>query len=387
MQAQGRREEGQQIILVSLMLPVLLLLVGLVIDVGNLYFHRRMVQNAVDAAAMAGSARLSLGTSSAEKTALAYAASNGYDNNGTTNRVTFLKTDQDCFVVQIDENVQPLLVSLVWNGSFTVSAQAGACAMKVAIGSSVIVLDPSAGPALSLSGSSRLNVTNGNVHVNSNSPSALTVGGSARITTQSPTTVVGGWSGNIQPSPVKGGVQPDPLLHLPVPAYDCNKATTLSTGSASPGCYTKISMGGKNELSLSPGVYVLGSGLKSSDDAISTSGNAELTGSGVMFYILKGNVSIGGKQFAVTPPTSGEYEGVTFFSARSEPTVYDFGSNVEGVEGIIYAANGSIDLTGGPALNVNFAVRRLSLGGNAALTVTGFKSDTNWTTLEYRLVE
>ncbi|MBK8051544.1 MAG: pilus assembly protein [Anaerolineales bacterium] len=60
MYARIGREEGQQIILVSLMLPILLVFVGLVIDVGNLYFHRRTAQNAADAAAVAGSVQLPL---------------------------------------------------------------------------------------------------------------------------------------------------------------------------------------------------------------------------------------------------------------------------------------------------------------------------------------
>ncbi len=52
------RENGQSIIIIAAVVVVLLALVALVVDVGNAYAHRRMVQNAVDAAALAGARRL-----------------------------------------------------------------------------------------------------------------------------------------------------------------------------------------------------------------------------------------------------------------------------------------------------------------------------------------
>jgi Flp pilus assembly protein TadG len=47
-------ERGQILVLVALMMPVLLGFLGLVIDVGNAYAQRRFMQNAADAAALAG---------------------------------------------------------------------------------------------------------------------------------------------------------------------------------------------------------------------------------------------------------------------------------------------------------------------------------------------
>jgi hypothetical protein len=52
------QENGQSIIVIALAVVVLLALVALVVDVGNAYAHRRMVQNATDAAALAGARRL-----------------------------------------------------------------------------------------------------------------------------------------------------------------------------------------------------------------------------------------------------------------------------------------------------------------------------------------
>lgn len=52
------RERGQSILIIAIIVMVLLALVALVVDVGNAYAHRRMVQNAVDAAALAGARML-----------------------------------------------------------------------------------------------------------------------------------------------------------------------------------------------------------------------------------------------------------------------------------------------------------------------------------------
>jgi hypothetical protein len=51
-------ERGQSILIIAFVVVVLLALIALVVDVGNAYAHRRMVQNAVDAAAMAGARML-----------------------------------------------------------------------------------------------------------------------------------------------------------------------------------------------------------------------------------------------------------------------------------------------------------------------------------------
>jgi hypothetical protein len=53
-----RGEEGQSLIIVGALLLILVALIGLVVDVGNAYAQRRIVQNACDAAALAGAQML-----------------------------------------------------------------------------------------------------------------------------------------------------------------------------------------------------------------------------------------------------------------------------------------------------------------------------------------
>ena len=48
------KQRGATIILFAVMIPLMMCFSGLVIDLGNLYFHRSQLQNAADAAALAG---------------------------------------------------------------------------------------------------------------------------------------------------------------------------------------------------------------------------------------------------------------------------------------------------------------------------------------------
>ena len=96
----------------------------------------------------------------------------------------------------------------------------------------------------------------------------------------------------------------------------------------------------------------------------------------------------GGSACKLTPPSSGVYAGITFFGARSEDIEFDLtgGSSLSGLEGIIYSANGTLELGGNAVMRANFAVRKVDMTGNSNLTVEGFTS-TNWGTTEYRMTE
>ena len=83
-------ERGQMLVLIALLTTAILGVVGLAVDTGFLFAERRQLQNAADHAALAAAYELNAGgdTADAVAIALAYAAENGYDNDGTTNTVT-----------------------------------------------------------------------------------------------------------------------------------------------------------------------------------------------------------------------------------------------------------------------------------------------------------
>jgi hypothetical protein len=257
--------------------------------------------------------------------------------------------------------------------------------MRVGISSSVIVLEPDDSDALQMSGNGRLQVNRGNVHVNSRSSHAVSLSGNARIVTQTPTTIVGGYStsGNaaLSPTPVAGPVLPDPLAGLPAPANPGSCKAIRKSSTLDPGCYS-IKLSGSDKVTLRPGIYWIKGG-------IALSGKAELSGQGVMLYIANDDVDLsGGGKVTLTPPSSGVYAGVTFFGSRSEEIDFKLtgGAALGGLEGILYSSRGELELSGGTTMRANFAVNKLQMSGNGNLEVDGYTS-TNWATTEYRLTE
>lgn len=70
-------QRGQALLTFTLMFVVLLGFTAMVVDAGIVYWHRRLLQNAVDAAALAGAAQLPGNPSAAIQAAIAYAQNNG----------------------------------------------------------------------------------------------------------------------------------------------------------------------------------------------------------------------------------------------------------------------------------------------------------------------
>lgn len=416
------RQEGQELIKIALLLPVILAFLGLALDVGNLYVHRRMVQNAADAAASAaGMALYQSGASVATATARYYAGLHGYDNNGTTNSVqvaipptsgTYAGNSR-YVQVRIQESVTPVFAALVWHGTFQVSATATAGWTSTRLGPPVIVLDEHQCETLRMNGITQLLVNMGNIHVNSDCASAVRLVGSASVVTYDPTTIVGGYSlgpgASIMPPPITGAdVLPDPLANLPVPdigSYPVRygspsspttlKITTTSDVTLEPGVYYGgIEISGSGNVTFKPGVYIMaGSGLK-------ITGSGRVTGNEVFFYITKdpskptgdgamGSIQLAGSnQLALTPPGSGPYAGVTFFQDRDNTNEADIvGSTMlSALHGIVYMKNGKLNLTGATDTYVNFVVKQLEIVGNGYLDIKGYEGP-GWTTIDSRLSE
>ncbi len=386
-----RAERGQYAAQYVLILPLLLAFMGLVIDVGNVYVHQRRAQNAADAAASAGGMVLyprdaSTGKEAALVAARYYAGLHGY--SGDAVRVTL--TPQ-CIRVEITEQVMPIFVSLVWGGTFTVRGQAGACYWTAEVGASVIVLDPKACSALSVGGSGTIQVSRGNIIVNSICNSAIGVFGSARIKTETPVTYVGGVSGaeRITPPPIPGPPAPDPLAHLPVPpecaACAFSPTQSCTKTSCAPGCYKNgLSFSG-GTLKLAPGVYCIGG------SGMTVTGKTDLSGSGITLYLMQGGVDISGTGVLdLSPPMTGGYQGVLIFQARNNTSTSKLTGQavLSGVSGIIYMPVGTLELAGGAATRTNFAVGTLKVTGGGGMDIQGYTgAGMNWATVMDALTE
>jgi hypothetical protein len=252
----------------------------------------------------------------------------------------------------------------------------------VTISPSILVLDPTASGALSLSGNASIRIP-GIIVVDSNSKTALTESGNAQVTAAS-IQVVGGVSttGNATLSPAAtAGVAsvPDPLASLSGP----NTAGFTNYGSASysagshtlqPGIYSQINASGNASLTLSPGLYVIEGG------GFTVTGNASIGGSGVTIYNTGSNypnaggsfagISLSGNgTFSLTAAASGVYAGILIFQSRANTRALSLGGNAAfGLTGTIYAPSAQLIMSGNASVNGALIVDRLTLSGNGAST-------------------
>lgn len=342
------KSRAQVVTLVTLALVALLGICALAVDVGELWTTQRMMQTAADAGALAGVDAITIGqTASSEITAAAQAASaqNGFTNDsGTTtnsNTVTVAVVNPpttgpyafntNAVQVTVSQNQPTYFMRVLGWSQVPVSTEA--VALTISGGSCVYALNPSVSGAIDVSGGGNLNSSCG-IYDNSNSGSALIVGGTSTL--QAPlvgvvggSTINGGGS-----SPPTSGIAAfgDPLAWVPEPTGygSCTNYSTqnISTSTTlSPGLYCGgLKFNGTANVTLNPGTYVMdGGGLTAISGSV-------VSGSGVTFYLTGANVAnsnpssyggvniAGGSTVNLSAPCSsanGGIEGMLFFQDRS----------------------------------------------------------------------
>jgi hypothetical protein len=250
----------------------------------------------------------------------------------------------------------------------------------VTIGQTIFVLDPSAGGALSLSGSASINI-NGGVYVDSSSTSALSASGAPSIKA-SVIDVHGGvqksGSPSFSPAPTTGApVVADPLALLPLASttgltnYGSENVSGASSATIKPGIYSAINVSGSGSLTMSSGTYIIEGG------GFSVSGAGSVTGSGVTIINAGsdypgtggtyGGITLSGSgSYKLTPPTTGTYAGIVIFQTRDNTKAMTVSGAASGMTGTIYAPAASLTISGSGQLNAALDVDTLTLSGAAA---------------------
>lgn len=142
-----KRESGQVIVLMALLMVILVGALGLAIDGGRMFYLWRDAQNATDASVLAAAyARCTNGdiTSAGQEAARL----NGFSNDGVSNTVTVNHPpvsgekagDKDYVEVDIQANLDPYFIQVVYGGKLEVNPQA--------IGYCIRQFDPTTVPAL-----------------------------------------------------------------------------------------------------------------------------------------------------------------------------------------------------------------------------------------------
>jgi streptogramin lyase len=273
---------------------------------------------------------------------------------------------------------QTITLTYGGNASFLLSSTT----VTVAPLRSIYVLNPTVGGALTVSGNASINVP-GLVEVDSSSATALSAGGNAAVTA-SAIQVVGGAqaSGNatFSPRPAAGAAAvPDPLAALAVPGSAVSQGSVNLSGNATltinPGVYSQIKVSGNARLTLNPGVYALAGG------GLTVTGNASITGSGVLLYHAGSNFPSAGGSFGgvtlsgngtfnLTASATGPYAGMTLFQSRDNTRAISLSGNAAaGIGGTIYAPAALLTVGGNAQVGGSLVVNRLQLTGNGSSTL------------------
>jgi hypothetical protein len=239
---------------------------------------------------------------------------------------------------------------------------------------SILVLNPTANGALTLSGNASIKMP-GAVVVESSSKTAISA---------APNTQLSAWATGVS--------VPDPLAGLAGPSttgLTNYGSVSFTTGShtINPGIYSQIKVSGNASLTMSagsggtPGIYIIEGG------GFTVTGNASVSGQNVFIYNTSSNypnsggnfggITLSGNgTFALTAPSTGPYAGVAIFQSRANTRALSFSGNaVSGISGIIYAPNALLSFSGNSQLQSALDVGMLNLSGDVALTQTAAGSD------------
>jgi hypothetical protein len=306
----------------ALLSPAVVGFAGLATEAGYWYHRRLELQSAADAAAYAAAIDLRAGATQSHFTqeALTAATNGGFDPSAGTVTVNWPpqsgthRTNQ-AIEVLVSENL-PRYFSAIFSKTAVVAQTRAVTTFQTASNACVLALNPSAASSALFSGNSSLSLTGCSVMANSMSATAVTLQGSAKLSTDCVISVGGvqlGAGATLSVCPTAITQAPpvaDPYADLPVPPT--GPCLNGSGSTLQPGTYCGgLSL--KGNVTLNPGVYVIQGG------DLQVNASANITGAGVTIYMAgSGRVSMNGNAtVTLDAPTTGTYAGVLFYGDRS----------------------------------------------------------------------
>jgi hypothetical protein len=372
----GETEAGQTLVMFVLALFVLLGMAAVAVDVGFFFSQRRGLQNAADAAALAGAHALPENAAEARASAQEWADRNGYGAAGgaVVTIVTPYKGDAAKVEVTIEKQVPAFFARALGMNAFDVKARAvGSHGLDEVRQFGVIALNPSACGSFLKSGSGNFTVSGGGaIAVNSDCDPAIDVSGSGSVSAAAIYYYTGGgWesTGDMTPDPVPmPRPAEDPLASLAPPSLTAIGLSPDSAGTARAPATLKLTAGAKT---LRPGVYYGGISISSNANVtfapgiyimagggFTLSGGGNITGLGVMFYntydpvnsggagACTGITFSGGSNATFEPMSSGPYKDILFWQDRACTQPFNHVGNGELTAGIYYLPTAQFRLCG-----------------------------------------
>jgi Flp pilus assembly protein TadG len=400
---------GQAAVFITLSLPVMFGLLGLVVEIGWANWRKEAAQTAAQAAVMAivnaagsttpvamgsTSCPSSPSTSIAWQVGCLFATQDGFTNSGnqavsvqigsgsTGIPVSGVTGSKYWVAVTTSETEAPLFSRVLGGLGLTVNWQSVAAVYASSGGGCVYVLDPTADDALDMSGA---NFTTGcGIIVNSNrsDAAALITGGNLTLNNSSKITIDGAlvWTGGTicgsAPPSVPACVTQNtgtainnPFSGMTAPTFSgCTYSNvTINGGNSntiSPGTYCgNLTVSGGNNITFSSGIYILENGSLNVNG-----GNFSTAATNVLIYIPASNttgaINITGGNMVWNGISGNGADGFVFWVANSGVQQHITGGNYT-INGVVYMPSSPVTYTGGNGTQQTVVVDTLAItGGN-----------------------
>jgi hypothetical protein len=422
-QTNPHKQRGIAILWVTIFLIVFIAIGGLLLDAARVYLVSHQLQNAADAAALAGAryvvdpassppgltARLQAqnfaAANDAAKTAVNLLLNDGNAPEGdivigryVRQTHTFIPTMSNpnaMKVVTRKDDVSneklPLLFGSMFGTSFSNIQRYAIAQIYNASGAAVIALsDDETG--LHLNGTPNVQIANsGSIYANSVEVDAVDLRGTpdtevAEINVVGDVSIKGSYNLDSDftydgiAATVNNGVDPieDPYAHL-----DDSYGTSPDLGTISeagtidapkvytPGYYSGgIEKPSSGYITLLPGVYHLG-GTNNKGGINITNDQCAITAEGVMLHVVSGSVDIRGGNLTLSPPTSGDYAGISIFQSPNNTNDATINGNGKlNMTGVLYFPNNHLSVSGnGDTLGTQLVADTIEISGTGTINI------------------
>jgi hypothetical protein len=361
MKKKNSTERGQVLVIVVMAMFGLIGIAGLAIDGSRAFSDRRQAQNAADTAALAASLANVRGDGNWSAVGLERAASNGYDNNGTTNIVEAHNPPVDGPYAGNTQYVQVIITSHVGTllgrivGIEQVSNTVQAVARvdppeytEMFFGNAVVGLAPHECKAVKYQGNADTTITGGGLFVNSDCDSAAFFNNSSSAALSAPSlTVVGDEvhkDGALDVPLITENAQEQAITYPPrnivLPNIACSKDAKVSGETLSPGNWTGA-FPPKNVKYLESGAYCVNGEFKVNAGDV-------LIGHDVVISMESGGVTWnGGATVQLDAPESGPFRGLLLYLPITNSSTIKINGNSDSMfAGTILAPASPIEING-----------------------------------------
>jgi len=396
------KERGQALVIIALAAVALFAFAALAIDGSLVFSDRRHAQNAADTSAMAAAlSKVRQGPWEAD--GLARAASNGYDDNGTTNEVYVYNPPIDgaytgntqYIQVKITSHVNTFFARVIGISQVTNRVEAVTRAIPSAItplfdGNAVVGLAPHDCKAVKYQGNANTNVYGSGIFVNSDCTDAAFFNNSSAAMLSVPClNSVGGITYNPGAINVSNGCLSSGAAAKVYPPEDFyNPDVVCPTGGSQTG--NTLSPGTYSGQFPPSGVEVLDSGVYCVNGDFRVNAGDTLTGNGVFIVMQSGDVTFNGGATIVLSaipgpmdPDTNPYGGLLLYMPMSNSgTITINGNSGSAFTGTIYApaADVSISGTGDGGLHGQIIGYTVDLSGTSDTSIV-YNNSENWNPL------